>query len=45
MTHLGMSSGFAGSVGIIIAIKAIRHMWSEMLDGDQLICIRPSQCD
>jgi hypothetical protein len=31
MTHLGMSSGRAGSVGIIIAIKAIRHIWSATL--------------
>jgi len=31
MTHLGISSGRAGSVGIIIAIKAIRHIWSATL--------------
>jgi hypothetical protein len=31
MTHLGMFSGRAGSVGIIIAIKAIRHIWSATL--------------
>jgi hypothetical protein len=32
MTHLGMFSGLAGSVGIIMAINAIRHIWSATLD-------------
>lgn len=40
MTHLGISSGRAGSVGIIIAIKAIRHIWSATLiiSTDSDIC-------
>jgi len=31
MTHLGMFKGRAGSVGIIMAIKAILHIWSATL--------------
>lgn len=31
MTHFGMSKGLDGSFGSIIAIRAIRHMWSEIL--------------
>jgi len=37
ITQRGMSSGGrVGSVGIIIAISAIRHMWSEMLVREQI---------
>lgn len=36
MTQRGMSSGREGSVGIIIAIRAIRHIWSEILKDEHL---------
>lgn len=31
ITQRGISNGLAGSVGIIMAIKAILHIWSEIL--------------
>ena len=33
MTHRGMFSGLSADVGIIMAIRAIRHMWSDMLSA------------
>lgn len=33
MTHRGMSSGRSAVLGIMIAIRAMRHMWSDMLSA------------